>query len=128
MSRLRGHKRRKRSQVHLAVGTLGQLLAAIVTPANEQERAQVDAWAEKVQAATGESVEVAFVDQGYTGDAAAADAAQHGIRLPVIKLPTTTHGFVLLPRRWGVARSFASLCVARVRTSACRKRWPGCVS
>ena len=102
-----GHKRRKGSKVHLAVDTLGQLLAAIVTPANEQERAQVDALAEKVQAATGASVEVAFVDQGYTGDEAAADAAKHGIRLEVVKLPTAKHGSVLLPRRWVVERSFA---------------------
>jgi transposase len=102
-----GHKRRKGSKVHLAVDTLGQLLAAIVTPANEQERAQVDALAAKVQAATGESVEVAFVDQGYTGDEAAADAEKHGIRLEVVKLPTAKHGFVLLPRRWVVERSFA---------------------
>jgi transposase len=102
-----GHKHRKGSKVHLAVDTLGQLLAAIVTPANEQERAQVDALAEQVQAATGDSVEVAFVDQGYTGDEAAADAAKHGIRLEVVKLPTAKHGFVLLPRRWVVERSFA---------------------
>jgi transposase len=93
--------------VHLAVDTLGQLLAAIVTPANEQERAQVAELAEKVKVATGESVEVAFVDQGYTGDQAAADAAEHGIRLEVVKLPTAKHGFVLLPRRWVVERSFA---------------------
>jgi transposase len=102
-----GHRRRKGSKVHLAVDTLGQLLAAIVTPADEQERAQVAELAEKVQAATGESVEVAFVDQGYTGEEAAADAAQHGIRLEVVKLPTAKHGFVLLPRRWVVERSFA---------------------
>lgn len=102
-----GHKRRKGSKVHLAVDTLGQLLAAIVTPANEQERAQVAELAEKVKVATGESVEVAFVDQGYTGDQAAADAAEHGIRLEVVKLPTAKHGFILLPRRWVVERSFA---------------------
>jgi hypothetical protein len=91
-----GHKRRKGSKVHLAVDTLGQWLAAVVTPANEPERAQVDALAEKVQAATGNSVEVAFVDQGYIGDEAAADAAKHGIRLEVVKLPTAKHGFGLL--------------------------------
>lgn len=102
-----GHKRRKGSKVHLAVDTLGQLLAVIVTPANEQERAQVAALAAKVQEVTGDSVQVAFVDQGYTGDAAAAAAEQHGIRLEVVKLPTAKRGFVLLPRRWVVERSFA---------------------
>jgi transposase len=102
-----GHKRRKGSKVHLAVDTLGQLLALSVTPANEQDRAQVGALAKQVQKATGESVEVAFVDQGYTGEQPAADARAQGIRLEVVKLPTAKHGFVLLPRRWVVERSFA---------------------
>ena len=102
-----GHKRRKGSKVHLAVDTLGQLLAVLVTPANEQDRTQVAALAEQIQEATGDSVEVAFVDQGYTGDQPAADAQAHGIRLEVVKLPTAKRGFVLLPRRWVVERSFA---------------------
>jgi len=102
-----GHKRRKGSKVHLAVDTLGQLLAVMVTPANEQDRAQVDALAEQIQEATGDSVEVAFVDQGYTGEQPATDAETHGIRLEVVKLPTAKRGFVLLPRRWVVERSFA---------------------
>ena len=101
-----GHKRRKGSKVHIAVDTLGHLLALLVTPANEQERAQVAELAEKVQSATGETVEVAFVDQGYTGEQPAQDAEAQGIRLEVVKLPTAKHGFVLLPRRWVVERSF----------------------
>jgi transposase len=102
-----GAKRRKGSKVHMAVDTLGHLLALFVTPANEQDRAQVAELTEQVQAATGEMVEVAFVDQGYTGEQAAAAAAAQGIRLEVVKLPTTKRGFVLLPRRWVVERSFA---------------------
>ena len=47
------------------------------------------------------------MDQGYTGDEPAAAAAEHGIRLEVVKLPEAKHGFVLLPRRWVVERSFA---------------------
>lgn len=104
-----GHKKRKGSKVHMAVDTLGHLLAVAVTPANEQERGQVAALAEAVQEATGETVEVAFVDQGYTGDAAAEAAAGHGIRLEVVRLPGAKRGFVLLPRRWVVERSFAWL-------------------
>ncbi|MEA2530516.1 MAG: hypothetical protein QOG89_2160, partial [Thermomicrobiales bacterium] len=60
-----------------------------------------------VQEATGETVEAAFVDQGDTGEAAAEDAAAHGIRLEVIKLAEAKRGFVLLPRRWVIERSFA---------------------
>jgi transposase len=101
-----GHKKRKGSKVHLAVDTLGQLLAVLVTPANEQDRAQVAALAEQIQEVTGESVEVAFVDQGYTGAQPAEAAEEHGIRLEVVKLPTAKRGFVLLPRRWVVERSF----------------------
>jgi transposase len=102
-----GHKRKRGSKVHLAVDTLGHLLALLVTPADAQDRAQVAALAEAVQAATGEHVEVAFVDQGYTGDTPAAAAEAAGIRLEVVKLPEAKRGFVLLPRRWVVERSFA---------------------
>ena len=102
-----GHKRRKGSKVHAAVDTLGHLLALVVTPANEQDRAQVAALTAAVQAATGETVEVAYVDQGYTGEQPAADAAVHGIHLAVVKLPEAKRGFVLLPRRWVVERGFA---------------------
>ncbi len=102
-----GAKRKKGSKVHVAVDTLGQLLALHVTPADEQDRAHVGALAEAVQQATGETVEVAFVDQGYTGEQPTAEAAAHGIRLEVVRLPAAKRGFVLLPRRWVVERSFA---------------------
>jgi len=46
-------------------------------------------------------------DQGYTGEQPATDARAQGIRLEVVKLPTAKNGFVLLPRRWVVERSFA---------------------
>ena len=102
-----GHKRRKGRKVHTAVDTLGHLLALVVTPANDQERAQVAELAAQVQGATGQTVRLAFVDQGYTGEQPAADAAAHGIRLEVVKLPGAKRGFVLLPRRWVVERSNA---------------------
>lgn len=102
-----GYKRKKGSKVHVAVDTLGHLLALKVTPANEQERAQVADLIAEVQAATGENVQAAFVDQGYTGEEPAAQAARHGVRLIVVKLEEAKRGFVLLPRRWVVERSFA---------------------
>src|SRR5205823_9069188 len=102
-----GAKKRKGSKVHQAVDTLGYLLALQVTPANEQDRAQVQQLAQQVQEATGNSVELAYVDAGYTGDAAMEAAEGEGIRLEVVKLPDAKRGFVLLPRRWVVERSFA---------------------
>jgi transposase len=102
-----GHKKRQGSKIHLAVDTLGEVLAVRVTPANASDRAQVAALAEEVQDVTGQTVEVGFVDQGYTGEQPASDAAAHGIRLEVVKLEEAKRGFVLLPRRWVVERSFA---------------------
>jgi transposase len=102
-----GHKKRKGSKVHAAVDTLGHLLAVKVTAASEQDRAQVADLARAVQAATGEHVQLAYVDQGYTGEQPAADAAHHGMKLEVVKHPEAKPGFVLLPRRWVVERSFA---------------------
>jgi transposase len=101
-----GHKRKRGSKTHMAVDTLGHLLALHVTPANEQDRAQVKELAHQVQAVTEQSVEVAFVDQGYTGDQPAQAAQGQGMQLEVIKLPQAKKGFVLLPRRWVVERSF----------------------
>jgi len=74
-----GYKRKKGSKIHLAV---------------------------EVQAVTGENVEVAFVDQGYTGEPAQQAAEKAGIDLIVVKVEAAKKGFVLLPRRWVVERSF----------------------
>ena len=102
-----GAKKRKGSKVHIAVDTLGNLLALKVTAANEQDRAQVQDLAPAVQAATGQNVQLVYVDQGYTGEQPAADAATHGMKLEVVKHHEAKRGFVLLPRRWVVERTFA---------------------
>ncbi|MBB3810259.1 transposase [Pseudochelatococcus contaminans] len=68
------------------------MLAMHVTPADVGDRA------EAIQAAT---------DQGYTGEKPEKAAVGHGIRLEVAMLPEARLGFVLLPRRWVIERSFA---------------------
>jgi transposase len=67
----------------------------------------VKALAQQIQQVTGDTVELAYVDQGYTGAAAAEAAGHHEIHLEVVKHPMAKRGFVLLPRRWVVERSFA---------------------
>jgi transposase len=104
-----GHKKKQGSKVHVAVDTLGHLLTLIATPANEQERAQVAVLAHNVQQVCGQSVQVAFVDQGYTGEDAAQAANEQGIRMEVVKHTEAKRGFVLLPRRWVVERTFGWL-------------------
>jgi transposase len=102
-----GAKRRKGAKVHAAVDPLGHLLALHVTPADEQDRAQVERLAQAVQEITGQSVTPAYVDQGYTGETTQQGAHTHGIELEVVKHTEAERGFVLLPRRWVVERSFA---------------------
>ena len=102
-----GAKRKRGSKVHAAVDTLGHLLALHVTPASEHDREQVEKLAEAIREATGDSVELAYVDQGYTGEQPAKGAAEHGIRLEVVKHQEARRGFVLLPRRWVIERDFA---------------------
>lgn len=99
-----------------------------VTLADEQDREQ--ALAVMIQEATGESVELAHVDQGYTGEKPTAEA--EGIRLEVVKRPEAPRGFVLLPRRWVAERGFA--WASRFRglvkdyERGCQQPWPGCTS
>ena len=115
----------------MAVDTLGQLLAVVVTPANEQERAPVAALTEPVHSVTGESVDVAFVDLGDTGEPPAADAHTHGIRLEIDQRSETNCGSMQPPRRWVVERGFAWMArvrrLARDDENGCRRPWRDCM-
>jgi transposase len=102
-----GAKRRKGSKVHGAVDTLGHLLVLHVTAADQQDRAQVEKLAEAVQQIIGKNAELAYVDQGYTGESAAQAAEKHGVQLEVVKHTEGKQGFALLPRRWVVKRGLA---------------------
>ena len=75
-----------------------------VSDANEQDRAQVRV---APRADRTKRASLAYMDQGYTGAEAAQDVHDHGINLEVVRLPHARQGFVLLPRRWVVERSFA---------------------
>lgn len=100
-----GRKRKKGRKTHIAVDTLGHLLALYVTPANQQDRVQVEELAREVQEVTEQSVEIAFVDQGYAGDEPAQAAQSQGMESLVIKLPQAEKGLALLPWRSVVERS-----------------------
>ena len=104
-----GHKKKHGSKIHIAVDTLGHLLAVLVTPANQQERAQVAELCLQVQQATNWNVELAYADQGYTGAEPEQQAGAEGIQLQVVKHTQAKRGFVLLPRRWVVERTFGWL-------------------
>lgn len=106
-------KKKRGSKVHTVVDTLGHVLALRVTPANEQDRDQVAALTADIQEVTGQSVEVAFVDQAYTGEDTANAAKQNGIELLVVKRLEGLAGFIVLPKRWIVERTQG--CLGRMR-------------
>ena len=101
-----GAKRKKGSEVHMAVDTLGHLLALNVTPTNAQDRGEVERLARAVQAVTDDHVEIAWVDRGYTGKRAAEAAAADGVSLKVVKLPEAKRASSFCPAGgWSSARS-----------------------
>lgn len=102
-----GAKRRKGSKIHAVVDTLGNVITLLVTAANEQDRAQMYDLCREVQQVTAGNVDVMLVDQGYTGEQASTDAALNDIELVVVPRPAGEKGFVLVPRRWVVERTFA---------------------
>ncbi|WP_060772095.1 IS5 family transposase [Methylobacterium sp. AMS5] len=102
-----GAKRKRGAKVHRAGDTPGHVVARHVTPADVDDRAEVGRLAAEVQAEAGDSVALAFVDKGYSGPKPAAAASAQGIDLEVVKAPEAKRGFVPLPRRWVVERSFA---------------------
>jgi len=102
-----GAKKRKGSKMHIIVDTLGQLLALKTTPAGEQDRDQAAALVAQAQKITGHTIEICYADQGYTGEEPEKAVRKKGVELVIIKLPEAKRGFVLLPRRWVVERTFA---------------------
>jgi transposase len=118
-----GAKRKRGRKGHRAGDPLGHLLALPVTAAHKQERAPVGQLPAQGPEGTGAALEVAVVDQGYTGARPAQAAAAHGVQLAVGNLPAVKQGFVLLPRRWVVERRFAWAARWR-RLARDDERWP----
>ncbi len=106
-----GHKKVKGRKRNIVVDTLGLLLAvAAVTAANVDD-------AKAAQAALGQVTETDFprlrrvwADQKYHNHALYGWVAEHGYyELDVVRRPKDAKGFVLLPKRWVVERTFAWL-------------------
>jgi len=97
----------------MAVDTLGHLLTLHVTPADEQDREQVARLAEKVQEVTDESVRLACVNQGYTGGGPCGGRSRARSAPRGHEAARGEEGFVLLPRRWVIERSFGWMACFR---------------
>jgi transposase len=97
-------KGRKR---HIAVDTLGLPIKCQVTTADVQDR---EGLVPLLKAVSQKSpwVKLAFVDGGYAGDETQRAAYEaSGIRLSVVKrTDRAVKGFIVLPKRWIVERTF----------------------
>jgi hypothetical protein len=117
-----GAKKRNGSKVHVAVDTLGQDRALIVSPAGEQDRTKTGKLVAVVNQVTGGSELVVVADQGYTGEETAPAVAAPGTQVQMVKLPQAKHGVVLVPRRWVMERSLVEFdleCLTRSRNCFC---------
>jgi putative transposase len=94
-------KGRKR---HVLVDVLGLLVVVYVTVASVQDRDAVPTLLRAAKEASGRLVNV-LVDGAYTGDVVANASAQTGVNVTMVKRPDIK-GFVVVPKRWIVERSF----------------------
>jgi putative transposase len=97
---------------HIAVDTLGLLLAIVVTAANVDDAAAASHVFEQLKPAQQPRLEVVWADSKYHNYELYAWLARQrsiGWRLEIVRRPDGAQGFVLLPRRWVAERTFSWL-------------------
>ena len=102
-------KGRKR---HLLVDTLGLLLAVVVTAASTSDPAGARLLLRRLGGA-GKKLRTVWVDGTYRGTLLAWVAERYRFRLQAVLRSEEQKGFVVLPRRWVVERTFAWLSQCR---------------
>ncbi len=94
---------------HILVDTEGNLLTVVVHRADIQERDGAYFVLDDIDRAFPQIATI-WADQAYTGDLVADVRHEYGITLEIVKKLADQEGFVVLPRRWVVERTFAWLC------------------
>lgn len=93
---------------HLLVDTLGLPLRGVVHAASIQDRDGLAPLLRHIRRRF-PWLRMLFADGGYQGDLAATTARAQRLELTIVKRSDHAHGFVVLPRRWVVERTFAWL-------------------
>lgn len=104
--KIQGRKR------HIAVDTLGLVLAVVVTSAALDDAAAAPQVLEQLHRQEYPRLEVVWADSKYHNHALNAWKAKQrrlAWRLEIVSRPPGVKGFVLLPKRWVVERTFAWL-------------------
>jgi putative transposase len=105
------HKQVKGRKRHILVDTLGLLLAVVVTGAGVQDRDGATQLLAPLRSKFSR-LRLIWADQAYAGDLITwlwALRPWRKIRLTIVKRPEGIKGFLLLPKRWIVERTFAWL-------------------
>lgn len=97
---------------HIVTDTLGLLLAVSVTAANAGDRDAAVPLLQHLRSLHRE-ITLVWADGGYTGGLVPWCRQKLGLVLQVVKRTDTMEGFVVLPRRWVVERTFAWLMHSR---------------
>lgn len=93
---------------HILVDTLGLLLTVVVTVASVQDRDGARVLLSRLPGG-GKKLRKIWVDGGYAGQLVEWVAKRFAFCLAVVLRPKERKGFVLLPRRWVVERTFGWL-------------------
>lgn len=93
---------------HIAVDTLGLLLAVCVTPASVQDRDGAHPLLALLRERFS-TIRLVWADGGYAGRLLAWASSTLRLAVTVVKRSDDTTGFVVLPRRWVVERTFGWL-------------------
>ena len=95
---------------HILVDVLGLLLEVVVTPADVQERAGAKKLLKRALGHLFERLELIWADGGYSGQLFYNWVLENcGWLLEIVKRSDDAEGFVVLPRRWVVERTFGWL-------------------
>jgi len=100
--KIKGQKR------HIAVDTLGLLLAVVVTAASVQDRDGAH-WLLARLREKFSTISLVWADGGYGGRLVVWANSVLALTVSIVKRRDDTSGFVVLPRRWVAERSFAWL-------------------
>lgn len=100
---------------HIGVDTLGLLLAVVVTAASTDDATAAPRVLARLDAAAFPRLEVVWADAKYHNHALNAwvTAASPRWRVEVVRRPEGAAGFVLLPKRWVIERTFGWLMRCR---------------
>ncbi len=90
---------------HIAVDTLGLLLAIVVTAASTQDRDAARPLLWRLRVAQ-RRIRLVWADAGYAGKLVVWAATTLGLRVDIVRR-RLAHAFQVLPRRWVVERTFA---------------------